>query len=147
SQLDNLLTSLARDERAKQEERSLEARGHVSDSTLRFDYSPFDEVSDFLQANQNHFPVLEEAAEAIRQDFRLERRVLSDQLIRVLGERLGIRVEVSEELSTSSVVRRFDAENQVLAISSALVEQRRKFDLAHFIGLRLLDDPRLSESI
>lgn len=145
-QLDNLLESLARTERAKMESKNLRASGH-DESSLRFDYSPLDEVTDFLQANHNHFPVLEEAAAAIRKDFKLERRVLSDQLMDVVRERLGIRVEVRPELGASSVVRRYDRARGLLEISPLLVEQRRKFDLAHFIGLRLLEDERLLDGI
>jgi len=138
SQLDNVLASLAASEHAKKGSSFVEPR---------FDYSPLDEVTDFLQAHQNHFPALEEAAEAFRKDFGLERRVSSAQLARIVETRLGITVATPYELSESSVVRRFDRERGMLELSPDLAEQRRKFDLAHFIGLRLLDDARFLESI
>src|SRR5205814_2704594 len=59
SQLENVMAQL-----------SSEERGRATTGTdPRLDYSPFDEVSDFLQNNQNYFPELEEEAESLRKDF------------------------------------------------------------------------------
>ena len=44
---------------------------------VRFDYSPFDEIIDFLEANDNYFPMLEELSERLRTDCGWGRRVLS----------------------------------------------------------------------
>jgi len=60
---------------------------------LPLDYSPFDEVSDFLQAKRNWFPELEEHAEQLRRDFSLDRQVTSHQLVKLLHDRFGYRVE------------------------------------------------------
>lgn len=146
SQLDNLLANLAKSEPSSKLE--IESPGEaLPSSAFRFDYSPLDEVSDFLQAKQNHFPALEELASSIRRDFRLDRRVLSSKLQEVLRERFEIRVDVADDLYPSSVVRRFDEERRLLEISPELTEQRRKFDLAHFIGLQLIGESRLFEEI
>ena len=139
SQLDHLTQLMSK--READRERGSE------DSTLRFDYSPLDEVTDFLQANKNYFPDLEEAGARLRRDFKLERRVLSDQLTRVLEKRLGVRVVASEGRLPSSVVRQYDSEAGTLMMSSELTESRRKFDLAHVAGLRVLDDLGLHAAI
>lgn len=135
TQLDHVLASLAASEQA------------AAFVAPRFDYSPLDEVTDFLQERQNHFPALEEAAEAFRKDFGLDLRVNSTQLSRIVEERLGIAVRISDELAQTSVVRRFDREHSLLELSPELPEQRRKFDLAHFIGLRLLDEERFLDGL
>src|SRR5262245_44712904 len=75
TQLENVLAQLPADERG--------GGGKMPgvDSATpgpRFDYSPFDEVTDFLQAHRNYFPELEEQAEALRRDFKMERQVTSN---------------------------------------------------------------------
>ena len=111
------------------------------------DYSPFDEVSDFLQAKRNWFPELEEEAEALRRDFALDRQVTSHQLIKCLEERFGYRVEFAPGQAGSSVVRRLDPEQRTLTLSPTLTEQPLKFQLATSIGLLLMDRDRLLEPI
>jgi predicted transcriptional regulator len=102
-------------------------------------------VIDFLQANENYFPGLEEAAEQLRRECGWGRRIVSDQIAGAL-ERLGVKVEIVQPSSReASVVRRYDAEKGTLIVSANLLEQRLKFQLAHTIGLRLLDrTPRLA---
>ena len=51
-------------------------------------------MSDFLEPHRNYFPELEEQAEALRRDFKLERLLTSSQLIRLLEERFGYRVQL-----------------------------------------------------
>lgn len=129
SQLDNVLQGLA--------EREREAS---SDSALRFELSPFDEVTDFLQQNGNYFPDLEEAAERARTDYDLGYRLSSDALIACLQDHFDVRVELAQAgQGGSSVVRRWDRERNVLTLSSEMYEQRLKFQLAHAIGLCLMD--------
>ncbi len=111
------------------------------------DYSPFDEVSDFLQAKRNWFPELEEEAERLRRDLALERQVTAQQLVELLGDRFGYRVELAPGPAGSSVVRRLDLERQVLTLSPSLTEQPLKFQLATSIGLLLMDRDKLLESI
>ena len=120
---------------------------------LRMHYTPFDEVIDFLQVNDNYFPALEEAAEGLRRDCGWGRRIISDQIAAAL-ERYGVRVRIAQpDLAISgslrrghgvtpretSVIRHYDGENGTLTLSASLLEQRLKFQLAHTIGLRLLD--------
>src|SRR5712664_518678 len=83
TQLENVLAQLSAEERARSEGKT-PSTGDAEPTGLRFDYSPFDEVSDFLEAHRNYFPELEEEAEALRRDFNLDRQVTSNQLVHLL---------------------------------------------------------------
>ncbi len=141
TQLENVLAQLSSEERARAQSVSGNGQG------LRFDYSPFDEVSDFLESHRNYFPELEEQADALRRDFKLERLLTSSQLIRLLEERFGYRVNFAPAASGSSVVRRLDREEQLLTLSPDLTEQPLKFQVAASIGLLLMDREKLVERI
>jgi predicted transcriptional regulator/DNA-binding XRE family transcriptional regulator len=145
TQLENVLAQLNAEERA----RTQAAPGSASEAGpgLRFDYSPFDEVSDFLESHHNYFPELEEQAEALRRDFKLGRLLNSPQLMPLLEERFGYRVRFESAASGSSVVRRFNPEDQELILSPDLTEQPLKFQLATSIGLLVLDREKLVERI
>ena len=110
-------------------------------------YAPGDEVTDFLQANKNYFPELEADAARVRIDARLPRRFVSEQLADVLRARFGIEVIVEAPTGSSSVVRSFEPETRRLRISSALSENAMKFQLAHMVGLMLLDESRLHDRL
>jgi len=137
SQLDHLLADLARRER--DEPRPGE--------DLKFDYTPFDEVTDFLEKHGNYFPSLEARADDFRADASIADRVTTNDLVRALREHLDIEVELVEGESDSSVIRRFDPEDGRLRISVDVPAHRRKFQLAHTIGLRLIDEEGLLEGI
>lgn len=133
SQLDGMLLSLARDARPAG------ATTSSSEPALRFDYSPFDEVIDFLQSNGNWFPDLEEKADALRAEVGAQTRIGSRTLIEILKRRFDVDVRLVPPAEQSSVVRRWDADASVLTLSSTMFEQRLKFQLAHTLGLRVLD--------
>ena len=143
SQLENVLGQLSAEERA----RSHSTEDASASSGVRFDYSPFDEVSDFLEAQKNYFPELEEEAESIRRDFDFDRQVSSRRLIRALEERFGYQVQWEESPSGSSVVRRMDPERKTLTLSPTLTEQPLKFQLAASLGLLVLDREKLLDRI
>lgn len=137
TQLENVMGQLSADERTRA----------AAPEGARLDYSPFDEVTDFLQAHHNYFPELEAEADALRQDFKLGRTVLSDQLVKLLAERFGVEVKPLESAGGSSVVRRLEPEARSLTVSQALPEPALKFQLASSIGLLVLDKTRLLERI
>jgi predicted transcriptional regulator len=141
TQLENVLARLSAEERART------MSGTDEPSGFRFDYTPFDEVSDFLEAHKNYFPELEEHAEALRQDFKLDRQVTSSHVSRLLEERFGYQVLYEEPKPGSSVVRRFDFERKTLTLSPSLTEQPLKFQLAASLGLLVLDNERLLDRI
>jgi predicted transcriptional regulator/DNA-binding XRE family transcriptional regulator len=112
----------------------------------RTDYAPSDEVSDFLQEHKNYFPELEEEAVRVRRNLGLGRRLISEQLVRMLEAEFGYRTEL-EAPRAGSVVRRIDRERRVATISTALSAQPLKFQLAATAGLLVLDRSRLHERI
>jgi predicted transcriptional regulator/transcriptional regulator with XRE-family HTH domain len=153
-QLENVLAQLSAEERARTQlpAASTAATGGSGTSAagpqgLRFDYSPYDEVSDFLEQQRNYFPELEEQAEALRRDFGLERQVTSGQLMRLVKERFGFEVRVQAAPSGSSVVRRLDPEARTLTLSPDLTEQPLKFQIAASVGLLVLDEIKLTERL
>ncbi len=139
TQLENVLAQLNASERSR-----AEVPAGVG---FQLDYSPFDEVSDFLQTHKNYFPELEEEAERLRRDFQLDRQVSSSQLIRVMTEQFGYQVDFEQAPAGSSVVRRLDVDRKRLTLSPTLTEQPLKFQLAASIGLLVLDRAHLVERI
>jgi len=137
TQLENVMAQLNSSDRART----------GGDQGPRLDYSPFDEVSDFLERHKNYFPELEAEAEGLRQDFKLGRVVLSDQLIALLKDRFGYATVFEESGSGSSVVRRLDQESKRLVVAPTLTEQPLKFQLASSLGLLVIDKTRLIERI
>jgi XRE family transcriptional regulator, fatty acid utilization regulator len=135
SQLDNVMAQLSNEERAK-------AVGEG-----RLDYSPFDEVTDFLEHHRNYFPELEAEAESVRVDFQLERQSHSRQLIAALEKRHGLTVRFVAPPAGSSVVRRLSMTEKVLELSPSLTEQTLKFQLATTLGLLCLDKTRFVDRI
>src|SRR5262249_51150353 len=112
---------------------------------LRLGYSPFDEITDFLQAHRNYFPELEEEAKRIRAEQRLPGRLRSDELVKILKV-CRVRVELNQP-GRGSVVRRYDPQRRLLTLSTALTEQPLKFQLAATVGLRVLDESQLDERL
>lgn len=147
TQLDKLQQILSRREADEKARASLERHGVAPEQALQLDYSPLDEVVDFLQSHKNYFPEIEEASAAARNEFGLERRVLSDALAAALADKLDVEVTVLPPGHASSVVRYYDHDAGKLALSAELSEARRKFDLAHVIGLRRIAELGLDRSI
>jgi len=135
SQLDHVTASIAQREQQADEE------------SVRFDYSPYDEVTDFLEQNDNWFELLEERAQKFRRDCAFGRRVTSNDIERGLLEQVGVRVHRIPERAGSSVIRTWNAQERVLAVSNDLFEQRLKFQLAHTVALGLFDEETLYEPI
>ncbi|MBU8897587.1 XRE family transcriptional regulator [Corallococcus sp. H22C18031201] len=148
TQLENVLSQLNVEERTRTQG-TPGANGSGTNGTpgVRFDYSPFDEVSDFLEKHRNYFPELEEQAESLRRDFGLERQLTSSQLVRMLEERFGFRVQIERATSGSSVVRRLDLDERTLTLSPDLTEQPLKFQIGTSLGLLVMDREKLVERI
>ncbi len=134
-QLDNLLSQMAKQE-----------RDTTGSTGMAFDYNPFDEVTDFLESHDNWFGSIEDRADQVRRDFKLPQRYTSDALADVLT-RMGVEVQLVQPGDTSSVVRRWDPDGARLTLTSTMFEQRLKFQLAHTIGLWLMDREGLHEQI
>jgi predicted transcriptional regulator/transcriptional regulator with XRE-family HTH domain len=112
---------------------------------------PTEEVSDFIQRHGNHFPALEDGAEALGREARIDREHLDTSLVRYLRE-LGVEVRISRPQSMGGAVRRYDPEAKVLWLSEVLRRGSRNFQLAYQIGLltqaavldRFAADPHLT---
>ncbi|HEY1101091.1 MAG TPA: short-chain fatty acyl-CoA regulator family protein [Myxococcota bacterium] len=115
---------------------------------------PSEDVSDFLQKHMNSFPELEELAEQLRKDARVESDDLGRGLSAYLEEKLGVQVEIAKAAGDRPILRRFDPTTNRLLISELLPPRSRNFQLAHQIGLligkdvfdKLTGDPILSSS-
>src|SRR5690606_30686678 len=138
SQLDNVLTSIARH---KQDD------GGSGEDSLRFDYSPFDEVTDFLEKHHNFFPALEERAKAFREAAGLGLPVRSEVLIAAFERLLGVGTETVEDEGDSSVIWRMDEGERRLVLSRNMIEQRLCFHVAHGAALRIFDEEGIHEAI
>jgi hypothetical protein len=114
---------------------------------------PTEEVSDLVQRHGNFFPELEEGAERLGRDARLDRDDLSTSLVRFLAE-LGVSVRIARTAEMRGAVRRYDPDAKVLYLSEVLRRGSRNFQLAHQIGLlgqapaidRIAADPHLTSA-
>lgn len=111
-----------------------------------------EQVSDLLQKHGNHFPALEEAAERLWRDARLEPEALFGGLAAHLQRRHGVSVRIATVGEMRGAIRRFDPERRELLLSEVLRRGSRNFQLADQIGLLelgaelapLVDDPCLA---
>jgi predicted transcriptional regulator/DNA-binding XRE family transcriptional regulator len=96
---------------------------------------PSEEVNDLVQKNMNYFPELEEAAEELWRKARFDAEELYPGLIRYLDKQHGIHVRIARGGAERGVLRRFDAERNVLTLSELLPTRSRTFQVAHQIAL------------
>lgn len=100
--------------------------------------TPVDEVDDFLQENDNHFPQLERAAAEVLASAVIASGSTEIGLIRYLSERFGVRVTMVHALGGETADPRArsayeDAQRHMLLIASAPVATRR-FELCRLIA-------------
>ncbi|WP_437608703.1 short-chain fatty acyl-CoA regulator family protein [Sorangium sp. So ce834] len=96
---------------------------------------PSEEVSDLIQRRMNHFPELEEGAEALWRDAELDADDVYRGLVRYLHATRGIEVRIVRVADERQAMRRYDPERRVLSISEVLPPRSRRFQLAHQLGL------------
>jgi predicted transcriptional regulator/DNA-binding XRE family transcriptional regulator len=95
-----------------------------------------EQVSDFIQANGNHFPSLEVEAERLLATTETrEGEELFARLERHLANVHGVRVCIVSHRDMRGAVRRFDPDRRELALSEVLRRGSRNFQLAAQIGL------------
>jgi len=112
---------------------------------------PSEAAGDFIQRRMNHFPELEEAAEALWQQAGLDQELLYAGLVGAFRER-GIQVRIHWADEARGILRRFDPDARVLSLSELLSPRSRTFQLAHqwaLLALRelldqLTEDPLLT---
>jgi predicted transcriptional regulator/DNA-binding XRE family transcriptional regulator len=113
---------------------------------------PSEEVSDLIQRHMNYFPELEEGAQSLIREARLDSDSLFAGLVQYLGGSHGIEVRVLEASTMQLAVRHYDAEKRILSLSEILRRGSRNFQLAYQVGLltqgsiidRVVQDPLLT---
>jgi predicted transcriptional regulator/DNA-binding XRE family transcriptional regulator len=122
---------------ARESAETLAVRLEGRDDLLRVDRSrlPTEEVNDLIQEHMNHFPALEEGAEAVWRDARLGEEDLYSGLVRHLHDAHGVQVQVEKVAAMRGAVRRYDPERRRLMLSEALRRGSRNFHLAYQLGL------------
>lgn len=113
---------------------------------------PSEEVSDFIQRHDNYFEELEEAAERLRNDARVDQFDVSRGLVRHLSDRFGVEVRTGRQGHRDGILRRYDADRRRLHLSELMPATSRSFQLATQLGLlaesellaKLSADPELS---
>ncbi len=103
------------------------------------DAPPGEDVTDFIHDHNNHFPALEDAADAFRRDAKLGTPVAYATLVDILDADHGVRVEIVPGGPDPVLPRRFDADGLVLHLSEILPPASRCFQAARKIGLLSLD--------
>jgi predicted transcriptional regulator/transcriptional regulator with XRE-family HTH domain len=141
SQLDNLLGEVSKGARDRRD------GGGRDPGELAFDYSPYDEVSDYLEQRGNWFPTLEARADALRAEHGMGELIRPEDLVRVLEGALDVKVTMAAASEVSSVIRRLDPSGGAMTLSRDVAEHRRAFQLAHTIALRLFDREKLHEEV
>lgn len=101
---------------------------------------PTEEVHDFIQRQWNHFAVLEEAAEKLRRDARIQDDNRYSRMASYVEDSLGIRIQWVPVEASRNVVRRYDAQTRTLYLSQVLAPRSRHFQLAHQLGLLVCED-------
>lgn len=96
---------------------------------------PIEEVTDLIQRYQNYFPELEQGAEALAGEARLDREPLFEGLAKYVRRTHGVEVRIEQAGRMQRALRRYDPERRVLSLSEVLRRGSRNFQLAHQIGL------------
>ncbi|MBS2026805.1 MAG: DUF2083 domain-containing protein [Deltaproteobacteria bacterium] len=120
---------------------------HLDQSRL-----PSEEVSDLIQRHGNHFPELEDAAERLWREAKLDGDDLYRGLTWFLKRNHGIEVRVVPIEESRGAVRRFDADKKELVLAEILPPRSRNFEIAHQLCLlqhhdvldTLAEDPQLT---
>lgn len=106
--------------------------------------SPNEAVTDFIQANGNYFPPLEEAAAEFRRLAGLEGPSVQARLVGYLQENHNVHVDVSPRDGALSEFSYYDEAKRQLTLSTALPQASIHFHLALLIG-QLSYEPLLEE--
>lgn len=93
-----------------------------------------EQVTDLIEANTNHFPDLEDAAERLRRSAKVEQAGIYDGLLRHLTERHEVAVEVVPVNRPVTRTNWYDADERRLFLSEMLPPSRLVFQLARHAG-------------
>ncbi|MEG3619094.1 short-chain fatty acyl-CoA regulator family protein [Magnetovibrio sp. PR-2] len=96
--------------------------------------SPTEAVTDYMQANNNHFTALEDAADDLRREAGLESASPHMRLAGYLLEKHGVTIETAPPDIHTSAATVYDEERRQLVVSRALPQASLNFHLALFSG-------------
>ncbi|MGC6517279.1 MAG: helix-turn-helix domain-containing protein [Candidatus Puniceispirillaceae bacterium] len=96
---------------------------------------PIEHVRRFLEQQENHFPTLEDAAEACAKKAQLQTGQYFSGLCRFLSEHHAIRVRIMPSHVMGHYVRHLDMHRQQLLLSEILEDSQRVFQLASQLAL------------
>ncbi|MBF0251956.1 MAG: DUF2083 domain-containing protein [Alphaproteobacteria bacterium] len=113
--------------------------------------SPTEAVTDFIQAHDNHFQDLEDAAAELRAEAGLDSPAPYMRLVGYLLEKHGVSVEIADSVAHPMATTLYDEAKRQLVVSRALPQASLNFHLALFAGRlsygrlleRLADSPEL----
>ena len=104
-----------------------------------------EEVQDFIQARGNYFPDLEDAAEQLWHDAKLDKEALYESLRAYLLSAHSIKVRVLPFDVMEDTLRRYDRHGRRVMLSEILSADARTYQLAYQIAL--LDRSELLDEI
>ncbi len=104
-------------------------------ATVTTTQMPSEEVSDLIQRNANHFPVLEAGADELVAKSKLHTEEIYQGLVRHLEKDLRVSVQIARTEKGRGTLRRFDPDARVLTLSELLPTRSRSFQLAYQIGM------------
>lgn len=94
-----------------------------------------EEVMDFIQQANNHFPSLEESAERLWSEQGLSLHALPQNLAEVLAQRFAVSVEIAPFVAgAQTLLRAYDPISRRLVLSELLPLPSRSFQMAHQIA-------------
>ena len=108
--------------------------------------APETAIHDYFREHQNHFPALEDAAARLRDRIGGTPDDMYALLKRQLRLAHGLETRVAAIEEMGGILRSFDVEKGVVALSEALDHSNRVFQLAHILGL-LETDGLVSELV
>jgi transcriptional regulator with XRE-family HTH domain len=91
-------------------------------------------VRDYIQAQRNHFPELEERAETLSGALG-DPLSVAEPLRRRLKEAYGVEARVADPEMLGDATQHFDKQNRTLLLSSLLRSENRTFGLAYQLAL------------
>ena len=103
--------------------------------SLDLQVAPVEELRDYFQANANHFPELEEAAQALWADAPLREDGLYGGLVDYLNTAFGVTVRVMPGDIMAGTLRRYDYHRRRVLLSENLSLSGRLFQLSAQIAL------------
>lgn len=106
----------------------------IADVNLKKVVAPTERVRTALEEAGNHFPVLEDAADQLWKQAKLEREDLYGGLVRHLETKHGLQVRVLPQDVMGTRLRRHDRHRGRILLSEALRREQRSFQLAFQIA-------------